>query len=277
MSDIRSEPTPFAEVDNLPPHIVGLLHDALQRMAAHPEIQRVRGVALDALQPAPGQRLLDAGAGIGEVARQLADLVAPDGSVVALDRSAATVRAAADRHDGSAVEYVPGDVTALDFRDGGFDGVRCERVLQHVPDPDRAIAELIRVTRAGGRVCLIDTDWDSLALDGVPAELVAAVREQFARRDMAHHSDMGRTLRRRLVRAGLDQVTATPVVLYFDTPGSAAVVLPFINRQVPPEARMIPDHLREEWFGAIDAAGERGEFLAVLTMWVVCGIRPARG
>ena len=275
MSESQPEPTPFADIDSMPGPVAALLIGALQRMAEDVEIQRVRRAALDLLAPAPGQRLLDAGAGTGEVARQLAALVAPTGSVVALDLAAVTVRAAQERHDGSAVEYRTGDITALDLPDETFDGVRSERVLQHLPDPERAISELIRVTRPGGRVCLIDTDWESVALDGMPAELVTELRAHFFRRTVTHHRDMGRTLRRRLVRAGLVGVTARPVALYFPTPAAAEAVLPFTNEQVPPQANMFPDGLREPWFAALAEAGTRGEFLATLTIWVACGERTA--
>jgi ubiquinone/menaquinone biosynthesis C-methylase UbiE len=95
-------------------------------------MRRVRRVAQDALRPAPGQRLLDAGSGGGDVARSLAALVGPAGEVVAVDYSAVTIAAARARHDGSAVRYLTGDVSALDLPDDSFDGVWCERVLQAV-------------------------------------------------------------------------------------------------------------------------------------------------
>jgi ubiquinone/menaquinone biosynthesis C-methylase UbiE len=61
-------------------------------------------------------------------------------------------------NDGGPVTYLVGDVTALDLPDEHFDGVRSERVLQHLADPEAAIADLVWVTRPGGPVCLIDTD-----------------------------------------------------------------------------------------------------------------------
>lgn len=274
MSDTQSQPTPFADIDSAPAPLAALLIEALQRMAEDPGIQQVRRVARELLAPAPGQRLLDAGAGTGEAARELAALVAPTGSVVALDLAAVTVRAAQERHDGSAVEYRTGDITALDLPDASFDGVRSERVLQHLPDPDQAIRELIRVTRPGGRVCLIDTDWESTAVDGVPAELVAELRAYFLQRAATHQRDMGRTLRRRLVRAGLVDVVARPVALYFPSPAAAAAVLPFTNEHVPAQADLFPEGLREPWFAALAEAGARGEFLATLTIWAACGVRP---
>lgn len=268
------ERSAFAAPDALPAHVHAMLLGALDAMAAHPEIGRVRQAALDALRPAPGQYLLDAGSGLGEVARGLAAGGGATGQVVALDVSTATVAAAEARHDGSAVHYVTGDVAKLNFPDATFDGVRSERVLQHVSDPDAVIAELIRVTRPGGRICLVDTDWDSLAFDGVPDDLTAAVIAHFSewviRRDGRR---MGRTLRGRLVRAGLTDLSATPVTCVFTDPDSAAVVLPMVNPKVPPEAGFLPGPIRQPWFAAIDDAGRRGDFLAVLTIWVAAGTR----
>jgi ubiquinone/menaquinone biosynthesis C-methylase UbiE len=264
--------SPFADIDRMPPDFIAAMIDALDGMAAHPEIQRVRRLAHQVLHPMPTQRLLDAGCGTGEVARQLAAEIGPSGEVVALDFSATTVAAAVERHDGSTVRYVEGDVTELQFSDGFFDGVRCERVLQHVADPDRAVSELLRVTRPGGRICLVDTDWESMAVDGLPDELVAALTEHLYGRVMLHHRSMGRTLRRRLVRAGATDVLATPVTCYFADPSATTSVLPMFNPQVPVQAGMIPDEIRDEWFGAIDAAAARGEFLAALTIWVVAAV-----
>jgi SAM-dependent methyltransferase len=265
------ERTPFADLDGQPREMTAMLLAALEAMGRHPEIRRVRRTAMDALRPAPGAHLLDAGSGAGDVARWLAAEVGPQGEVIALDYSAATIAAAVERHDGSNVRYTTGDVSALALPADSVDGVWCERVLQHVDDADVAIAELIRVTRPGGRICLIDTDWGSLAFDGVPAALAATVVADMHGRLTPRQFDTGRTLRRRLVDAGLHEVGATPVTCLFGDPASAAVVLPMVNPMVPAEAWTTPPDVREEWFSHVDAAGARGAFLAVLTIWVVTG------
>jgi len=264
--------TPFADLDGQPNEMTAMLLAALDAMGRHTEIRRVRRTALEALRVQPGDRLLDAGSGAGDVARWLAAEVGPDGEVIALDNSALTIAAAVRRHDGSTVRYMTGDVSAMTLPDDSVDGVWCERVLQHVPDPDVAIAELIRVTRRGGRICLIDTDWSSLAFDGVPGRLADAVSADMHSRLHPGQGDIGRTLRRRLVEAGLDDVTATPVTCFFGDPASAAVVLPMVNPMVPAEAWLSPSGVREEWFTHVDEAGTRGVFLAVLTIWVVTGV-----
>ncbi|HET6482413.1 MAG TPA: methyltransferase domain-containing protein [Actinoplanes sp.] len=268
---VRMERTPFADLDRQPREMTAMLLAALDEMGRHPEIRRVRRTAMEAFRPEVGWRVLDAGSGTGEIARRLAAEVGPSGAVIALDYSAATVAAAGERHDGSNVHYTTGDVLALDLASGSVDGVWCERVLQHVDDADLAIAELVRVTRSGGRICLIDTDWSSLAFDGVPPGLARTVVADMHGRLTPRQVDMGRTLRRRLVGKGLSALTATPVTCLFGDPASAAVVLPMINPLVPERAWTTAAGVREKWFAHVDQAGARGDFLAVLTIWAVTG------
>ncbi|HST84802.1 MAG TPA: methyltransferase domain-containing protein [Kineosporiaceae bacterium] len=265
------EPTPFAQVDEAPPELQALILSVLELMAATPEIGQVRRAADALLRPAAGERILDAGCGAGEAARALAATVGPEGQVTAIDASRTAVEHARSKDDGTGVEYRVADVTALPFDDDAFDAVRCERVLQHLTDPDAGLAELVRVTRSGGRVCLIDTDWESMASDGLPDDLVEAVTGMLLRRTVLHHSAMGRTLRRRLVRAGLTEVSAQPVTICFTDPDRAAAILPIFSPLLPAEAGMIPNDVRESWFEAIAASRDRDEFLAVLTMWVAVG------
>jgi SAM-dependent methyltransferase len=271
MTPAPMQRTPFADLDGQSSEMTSMLLTALEAMGRHPEIGRVRETAMAMLDPSPGGRLLDAGSGGGDVARGLAAKVGPTGEVIALDYSAAMTAAAIERHDGSNVRYTTGNVTALELPSDSVDGVWCERVLQHVDDADGAIAELIRVTRPGGRVCLIDTDWASLAFDGVPEELAQIVIAAMHGRLTPRQRDMGRTLRRRLVDARLADVDAKPITCLFGDPASAAVVLPMVNPMVPQQAWMTPPGVREEWFSDVDAAGARGDFLAVLTIWVVAG------
>ncbi|MEU4688247.1 methyltransferase domain-containing protein [Actinoplanes sp. NPDC023714] len=275
MEPAQKERTPFADIDGLPAPMSAMVLDALTEMGRHPEIRRVRRAAFEALCPRPGQRLLDAGSGAGDVSRRLAATVSPSGEVVALDHSASITAAAIARHDGSNVRYVTGDVGRLDLPSSSFDGVWCERVLQHVDSADRAIGELIRVTRPGGRICLVDTDWSSLAFDGMPAGLGEVVMAHVRGHFTPKQHDMGRTLRRRLVANGLTDITATPVTCVFSSPESAAVVLPMVNPRVPEESWQTPPGLRDEWLACVDAAGASGTFLAVLTIWVVTGTVPA--
>ena len=54
------------------------------------------------------------------------------------------------------------DATRLPFEAGHFDAAVSTQVYEYVPDVDRALADLYRVLRPGGRALILDTDWDSL-------------------------------------------------------------------------------------------------------------------
>jgi len=167
----------------------------------YPEIQRMRSVAHEMSAPSNGERLLDVGCGVGEVARQMAAAVGDRGTVVGLDRSQEMIAAAESGRDGSRVTYAVGDIASLEYPADHLDGVRTERVLQHLEDPDGAIAELARVTRPEGRICVVDTDWSSLTHDGFDGMEALLDHLPFDPR----HLKVGRTIRARMSRASCDR------------------------------------------------------------------------
>ena len=96
-----------------------------------------------------GSRLLDLGCGKGRLVRALGALGA---EVVGTDPTWAMLKPA--RLAGGS--YVQSSATGLPFREGSFDGVICVEVIEHIPDVDRALREIARVLKPGGRAILID-------------------------------------------------------------------------------------------------------------------------
>jgi SAM-dependent methyltransferase len=264
---------PFAEIDDQTRISRTGVVSYLDSLAQSPLFQRTRSVARDTWRLDRPQRLLDVGAGIGEVARGLAPLVGDDGEVVALDNSQTMLDAAQRRDDGGPVRYVLGDVRALPYADGYFDGVRSERVLQHLDDPDAAIREMARVLRPGGRLSLIDTDWDSLVVDGSPSDLPD--RLQAVQKPLHLVPRMGRSLRRRLVAAGLTDATTTPVTMATTSRAEAAVVAAFFSREAYAKMALDgPDEAALSWLDAVDRADADGTFMFALTIWVATATKP---
>lgn len=106
------------------------------------------------VQPKGDERALDVGTGAGALALALAPLVR---EVVGLDPVPELLALARERAAGLPnVRFVEGDGTALPFPDFSFDLAGTLRTLHHVRRPEVVIAELVRVTRRGGRVLVID-------------------------------------------------------------------------------------------------------------------------
>ncbi len=96
----------------------------------------------------------DLGCGTGQVSAVLAPFVS---RVVAVDASAAMLQAAKKRlHGFDNVDLRRGDLEALPIDDARLDAATLMLVLHHVPEPGRAIAEVARVLKPGGRVLFVD-------------------------------------------------------------------------------------------------------------------------
>jgi SAM-dependent methyltransferase len=108
-------------------------------------------IALRALLPRRGARLIEVGAGFGRLAGEYAG----HRQVVLLDASAVHVEAARSAMAGDPrFDVQLGDALALPFPDGSFDTAVCVRVLHHFADPAPVLRELGRVMSPGGALVL---------------------------------------------------------------------------------------------------------------------------
>lgn len=103
-------------------------------------------------------RILDAGCGTGSLTAEIIRR-SSSASVTGVDLAQAYIDYASQRISDPRASFEVGDLTALSFRDASFDQVFSNLVLHFVPKTDTAIAEMIRVTKPGGRIAA--TVWDS--------------------------------------------------------------------------------------------------------------------
>jgi ubiquinone/menaquinone biosynthesis C-methylase UbiE len=68
------------------------------------------------------------------------------------------LRRARQRLKSSRPAFITADITALPFADNSFDGITCGYVLEHVPEPAKALSEISRVLQKGGRMLLLTTE-----------------------------------------------------------------------------------------------------------------------
>ena len=123
-------------------------------------------VDFDRLGLQAGERVLDMGCGAG---RHAFEMYKRGADVIALDQDAdelstvsewfAAMREEGGLPEGAEADVKQGDALDLPFADGEFDRVVASEVLEHIPDDERAISELVRVLRPGGTIAVTVPRW----------------------------------------------------------------------------------------------------------------------
>ena len=177
--------------------------DRAKEMSA---VRSCRREALAALDLHCGGQALDVGCGPGDETFELARAVAPAGLGVGVDVSGVMIVEANRRAEGTGlpVRFQESDAQHLPFADDTFDACRTERMLCHVDDPAAALAEMVRVTRPGGRIAAIDVDMEGLLLDSPHVAFTRAFLSSLA--EGVRHGQIGRQLPRLFRRAGLGDI-----------------------------------------------------------------------
>lgn len=129
---------------------------------------------IEAASVIEGDSVLEVGCGTGVLAREVIKRVGTGGGVVGLDLSESMLTVA--RGICPDVDFRQGNAMSLPFDDESFDVVIASFVLMFVPDPVKAVSEMWRVLRPGGR--LVITVWEALDQNPVYAGLVDIARRR---------------------------------------------------------------------------------------------------
>jgi ubiquinone/menaquinone biosynthesis C-methylase UbiE len=235
-------------------------------------IQAAKPIILDQLRLRDHQHILDAGCGTGEDVVELAARVGPSGQATGVDISHTMVDEARRRAHRSTwrVKFQAADVRALPFADREFDACRAERLLMHVPDPELAIAELLRVTKPGGRICVFDFDWDSHFVDSPYRDTTRAIVRSFA--DGIRNGWIARQLPRLLADHGAINITYRAHTVFLDR-SFYELLLGGHLRLAQAAGKFTPDELGR-WRDHLRNASDKGTFLAGVTAMIVAATRP---
>jgi ubiquinone/menaquinone biosynthesis C-methylase UbiE len=241
------------------------------------DIVRQRKEVLAALALQPGELVLDVGSGPGLLMADMADVVGPEGHVTGIDVSdsmlALSRRRFADPPLRERTSILKTDATQLPFETGHFDAAVSTQVYEYVPDVDRALAELYRVLRPGGRALILDTDWDSLVWNTLDPSLrdlfIAAWTKRFA------HPHLPCTLQHRLRSVGFRVLCCDVLVLLNDTydPDTYSltndeIMAEFVQRHGISAASVA------DWKRSLEELGRRGQYFFSLNRYLFQAMKP---
>jgi len=154
----QAEQVTRAQLDKRPRDVAAMFdglaerYDLLNDVLSLGQDRRWRRVVARAVGAGPGERVLDLAAGTGTSSRAFTGAGA---QCVACDFSLGMLQAGA-RKPATRVSFAAGDALALPFRNEAFDAVTISFGLRNVADADAALAEMLRVTRPGGRLVICE-------------------------------------------------------------------------------------------------------------------------
>lgn len=196
-----------------------------------------------------GFTALDMGCGPGLVSVEMAILVGAKGSVLGVDISENLLGVGeryADQEEVNNVTFQLGNAYELDLPDSHFDFVYARMFVQHLEKPQVAMAELRRILKPGGILCIMDIDDAMTVLEPEPPEFAAYQKAALeGQKKVGGDRHVGRKLFGYLREQGLEDVTITPVPITSDQlsmPAFLEVGFSF-KRHIPEDS----DKAAKEW------------------------------
>jgi ubiquinone/menaquinone biosynthesis C-methylase UbiE len=157
-----------------------------------------------------GQRVLDLGSGVGDVAMLVARLVGPSGEVVAIERDSNSIAKARARVTEAGFHNVTFNESGVDeiLDEKSFDAAVGRFILMYLPDPVATLRSISQVVRPGGVFVFQEPDWLPVLahLAKLPLWFATASLIDKTMRASANH-DMGTELYNTFVKAGLPEPT----------------------------------------------------------------------
>jgi ubiquinone/menaquinone biosynthesis C-methylase UbiE len=253
------------------------LVERLERRGRAEDEIAARAAYLDLLGVAPGERVLDVGCGSGVVLRDIAKRVAPDGLAVGLDPSPHFLAAARELAEGEGladrIELREGDARALPFGDAEFDVALAVTALSHTPEAERAIPEMARIIRPGGRVGVFDLDGDCL--------IISHPDRALTRRIVAARADHGivdswlaRRLPGLLAEAGLHDIRVRAFTSLERDPNEFYATWAEAAARQALDSGTITEQEHADWLDTLRVEQAAGRFLAGQTHLFTWATRP---
>ena len=223
----------------------------------------------------PSSRILDVGCGTGDDTIAMAQLVGPDGEAVGLDSSQTMIEEAERRAlaAGLRVTFAQGDAFQLPFGENEFDGCRADRTFQHLRDPQRALSEMVRVLKRGGRLVIADPDHESHVLDTPYPEVT---RRFFAFRASTFQAGgIAHQLYALFQACGLVDVTVEAATRVDTDFAAINAIMHFDGgMRMAQQHGVVTAAEADVWIAYVEEAANAGRFFHAVTHFITTGTKP---
>ena len=239
------------------------------------DAERRREAVLDAMQFQPGERVLDIGTGPGFLAAEMAEAVGPGGEIRCIDMSEPMLDMAKNRCAGKPwLSFQSGSATELPYGDATFDAAVSVQVYEYIPDITRALSELYRVIRPGGRAAVVSTDWDAIAWHASDNARMSRVLAAFE--EHCAYTALPRTLAPKLRQAGfvLKEPRILPQFNPVYDPDSYSYRIARLISSFVPGRQGVTEQEAHGWLEDLRATGERGEYFFSLNQYLYLVMKP---
>ncbi|MGH2616112.1 MAG: methyltransferase domain-containing protein [Thermomicrobiales bacterium] len=219
-----------------------------------------------------GDQGLDIGCGTGEDVCQMAGLVCPGGRATGVDASETMIAEARRRHVGIElpVAFHVGEAEALPFADASFDGCLAIRTFQHLANPQRALGEMIRVARPGGRLVVIDPDHDTAVIDASERSLMRRFLK--FRADTIRNGGIAHHMPALFKERGLLEVSVIPMTEVRTGYAEVEAASHFEGGiRIAHDVGVLTDEEADRLVSGMRSAADAGRFLTAMTYFLTVG------
>jgi arsenite methyltransferase len=234
-----------------------------------------RQIILAALNLQSGDHVLDIGSGNGFLIREIAGILGSTGRATGVDLSDAMTLMARNLCDGLAnTKFETANATKLPFDENAFDVVTATQCLSYINQIEVTLAEIYRVVKPGGRVVLIDTDWDTLVWNCTNQSLMNSIMRSY--KSIYADAHLPRSFTNKLLDVGfkiVDRRSHTIVNWTHDLNTYAGLQIGFVSAIAQNDCSISEEDL-QEWLRDLQEIENRGECFFSLNRYIFCAEKP---
>mgnify|MGYP001825353230 CR=1 FL=1 len=234
------------------------------------DVTRRRQASFDALQPNPGDVILDIGCGNGLLTSELARAVGTEGRIIGIDpsldmRSVAVKRCA----DYPWVTFIDGLATDLPVQPAIADKAVSVQVFEYIEDVEGAVTSAMRCLKPGGRLVISDIHFDSFILVTDDPDRMARMKSSWDQHFVA--GDVFAAVLGILKKQGHHVESVVPVTVtdHVLKPDGLAIMMMHLMRQYAIDCKHLDESEADAWFDEQFSLAREGRFFFSLTQFVV--------